>query len=124
MAHFFGEGTTGIDCARNVVKNDIIGLDTVMEGTVFEIDLPHALDACAFGPVGSPSRLPGTAIDPDGADVIMERYRFVDVGNRDVSVDKDTFRLVTGLRGNFGAWDFDVSRALGSALTRAPREFA
>lgn len=61
-----------------------------------------------FGPVGSPNRLPGTTIAPDGADVIMERYRFVDVGNRDVSVDKDTYRIVTGLRGNFGAWDFDT----------------
>ena len=70
-----------------------------------------------FGPVGSPSRLPGTAIDPDGADVIMERYRFVDVGNRDVSVDKDTFRLVTGLRGNFGAWDFDTGLLYSEADT-------
>ncbi|TXC73755.1 TonB-dependent receptor [Sphingorhabdus soli] len=61
-----------------------------------------------FGPVGSPNRLPGTTIPASGADVIMERYRFVDVGNRDVSVDKDTYRLVGGLRGNFGAWDYDT----------------
>jgi outer membrane receptor protein involved in Fe transport len=61
-----------------------------------------------FGPVGSPNRLPGTTIADGGADVIMERYRFVDVGSRDVSVDKDTYRLVGGLRGNFGSWDFDT----------------
>ncbi|MGQ7830131.1 TonB-dependent receptor domain-containing protein [Altererythrobacter sp. Z27] len=61
-----------------------------------------------FGPTGSPNRLPGTTIAAGGADIIMERYRFVDVGNRDVSVDKDTYRLVAGLRGNFGAWDFDT----------------
>ncbi len=66
-----------------------------------------------FGPVTrngqpNPERLPGTTIAAGGADVIMERYRFVDVGNRDVSVDKDTYRLVAGLRGNFGAWDFDT----------------
>ncbi|MXP45335.1 TonB-dependent receptor domain-containing protein [Allopontixanthobacter sediminis] len=61
-----------------------------------------------FGPVGSPNRLPGTTIAAGGADLIMERYRFVDVGNRDVSVDKDNFRLVGGLRGDFGAWDFDA----------------
>ncbi|VVT00406.1 TonB-dependent receptor domain-containing protein [Erythrobacter sp. EC-HK427] len=61
-----------------------------------------------FGPTGSPNRLPGTTIASSGADVIMERYRFVDVGNRDVSVDKDTYRLVAGLRGNFGEWDFDT----------------
>lgn len=67
-----------------------------------------------FGPVtladGSPNpnRLPGTTIAADGADIIMERYRFVDVGNRDVTVDKDTYRLVAGLRGNLGSWDFDT----------------
>ena len=63
-----------------------------------------------FGPVGSPNRLtdPRITIAAGGADLIMERYRFVDVGNRDVTVDKDTYRLVAGLRGNFGAWDFDT----------------
>ena len=66
-----------------------------------------------FGPTTrngqpNPERLPGTTIAAGGADVIMERYRFVDVGNRDVTVDKDTYRIVAGLRGNFGAWDFDT----------------
>lgn len=66
-----------------------------------------------FGPttlagVPNPNRLPGTTIPATGADVIMERYRFVDAGNRGVFVDKDSFRLVGGLRGNFGAWDFDT----------------
>jgi iron complex outermembrane recepter protein len=66
-----------------------------------------------FGPTTrngqpNPQRLPGTTIPSTGADVIMERYRFVDVGNRDISVDKDTYRLVGGLRGNFGDWDFDT----------------
>ncbi len=63
-----------------------------------------------FGPVGSPNRLtdPGITIAAGGADIIMERYRFVDVGNRDVTVDKDTYRLVGGLRGSLGAWEFDT----------------
>ncbi|MCF8472153.1 MAG: TonB-dependent receptor [Sphingomonadaceae bacterium] len=67
-----------------------------------------------FGPttlVGggtNPNRLPGTTIPTTGADVIMERYRFVDAGNRGVFVDKDAYRLVGGLRGNFGAWEFDT----------------
>lgn len=61
-----------------------------------------------FGPTGSPNRLPGTTIAAGGVDVIMERYRFVDVGTRDVTVDKDSFRLVTGLRGGLGVWDFDT----------------
>ena len=67
-----------------------------------------------FGPVtfpgggANPNRVPGTTIPAAGADIIMERYRFVDVGNRTVDVDKDSFRLVAGLRGNFGDWDFDT----------------
>jgi iron complex outermembrane receptor protein len=66
-----------------------------------------------FGPTTrngqpNPQRLPGTTIAAEGADIIMERYRFVDAGNRDVFVDKDSFRLVAGLKGNFGAWNFDT----------------
>ncbi len=67
-----------------------------------------------FGPTtlagggANPNRLPGTTIPATGVDLIMERYRFVDAGNRDVLVDKDSYRLVAGLRGNFGAWDFDT----------------
>jgi iron complex outermembrane recepter protein len=66
-----------------------------------------------FGPttvsgVANPNRLPGTTIPSTGADVIMERYRFVDAGNRGVFVDKDAYRLVGGLRGNLGAWEFDT----------------
>lgn len=67
-----------------------------------------------FGPVtfpngtANPNRLPGTTIPTAGADIIMERYRFVDAGNRDVFVDKDSFRLVGGLRGSLGAWEFDT----------------
>lgn len=67
-----------------------------------------------FGPVtfpggaANPNRLPGTTISANGADIIMERYRFVDAGNRTVDVDKDSYRFVAGLRGNFGAWDFDT----------------
>jgi len=67
-----------------------------------------------FGPTtlpgggANPNRLPGTTIPATGADVIMERYRFVDAGNRGVFVDKDSYRLVGGLRGNIGGWEFDT----------------
>lgn len=75
-----------------------------------------------FGPIGSPKRLPGTTIAAGGADVIMERMRFVDVGTRDVSVNKDSYRLVAGFKGNFGEWDFDTgfvySQANSTDLTR------
>jgi len=67
-----------------------------------------------FGPVtfpggaANPNRRPGLTVPAGGADVIMERYRFVDAGNRTVDVDKNSYRLVAGLKGNFGNWDFDT----------------
>ncbi len=66
-----------------------------------------------FGPTTvagapNPRRLPGTTISASGADLIMERYRFVDAGNRGVFVDKDSYRFVGGLRGKLGTWDFDT----------------
>jgi len=76
-----------------------------------------------FGPINfpdntpNPNRLPGTTIAAGGADVIMERLRFVDFGNRTISVDKDSYRLVTGLRGNIGAWDFDTGFVYSEANT-------
>ena len=80
-----------------------------------------------FGPtlrngVANPNRLPGTTIPAVGADIIMERMRFIDVGTRDVSVNKDSYRLVAGFKGNFGEWDFDTgfvySQANSTDLTR------
>ncbi|WP_066533173.1 TonB-dependent receptor domain-containing protein [Erythrobacter sp. CCH5-A1] len=76
-----------------------------------------------FGPVtfpggaANPNRIPGTTIPTTGADVIMERYRFVDAGNRQVNVDKDSYRLVAGLKGNFGSWDFDTGFVYSEART-------
>ncbi len=76
-----------------------------------------------FGPVtfpngaANPNRISGTTIPTTGADVIMERYRFVDAGNRSVSVDKDSYRLVAGLKGNFGSWDFDTGFVYSEAKT-------
>lgn len=67
-----------------------------------------------FGPVtfpggaANPNRVPGITVPVGGADVIMERYRFVDAGNRTVDVDKNSYRFVAGLKGNFGTWDFDT----------------
>ncbi|WP_293703121.1 MULTISPECIES: TonB-dependent receptor domain-containing protein [unclassified Sphingopyxis] len=75
-----------------------------------------------FGPTTrngqpNPQRLPGTTIAAEGADLIMERYRFVDVGNRIIDVEKESYRLVAGLRGNFGAWDFDTGFVYSEADT-------
>lgn len=105
-------------------------IEVYFEGSYYRSENRRSIDASAilsavplgisrnayynpFGPAlrdgqPNPERLAGTTIPASGVDVIMERYRFVDAGNRDVTVDKDTYRLVGGLRGNFGAWDFDT----------------
>lgn len=77
--------------------------------------VPVGIAATAYwnpvGPLGSANRaanLSATQL-PNGANVIMERYRFADVGNRNISVDKDVYRFVGGLKGNFGSWDFDTA---------------
>ncbi|MEZ5697150.1 MAG: TonB-dependent receptor [Sphingomonadaceae bacterium] len=61
-----------------------------------------------FGPVGSPNRLAGTTISASGADVIMERMRYVDVGPRRIENTKESWRFVGGFKGSLGSWDFDT----------------
>ena len=56
----------------------------------------------------NPNRLPGITIPAGGADVDIERYRLVDFGPRQVSVDKDTYRIFAGFDGQLGSWDFDT----------------
>lgn len=114
-------------------------LEAYFEGSYYRSESERFLDASAilsavpvgisrnafynpFGPTTrngqpNPLRLAGTTIPSTGADLIMERYRFVDAGNRIVDVEKDSYRLVTGLRGNLGAWDFDTGFLYSEAKT-------
>lgn len=63
-----------------------------------------------FGPCGSPNRLPESVIGADvpcsGLELEIDNYRYAQVP-RIVDVDGHTYRLVTGLRGNFGNWDWE-----------------
>lgn len=114
-------------------------LEAYFEGSYYRSESERFLDASAilsavpvgisrnafynpFGPTlrngqPNPQRLPGTTIASTGSDLIMERYRFVDAGNRIVDVEKDSYRLVAGLRGNLGAWDFDTGFLYSEADT-------
>ena len=73
-----------------------------------------------WNPLGATTLLNGAAnpnrltdgidgVNADGRDLIMERYRVIDAGPRIGSVTKNDFRLVGGLQGEFGAWDFDTA---------------
>lgn len=59
----------------------------------------------------------GPNVTAAGRDLLMEDYRFVDVGPRRGTVTKDTFRLVTGLKGDMSGWDYDTGIVYSKANT-------
>ncbi|MEP2103245.1 MAG: TonB-dependent receptor [Parasphingorhabdus sp.] len=68
----------------------------------------------------NPNRLPAAlipGIGAGGADVQLEDYRPVDIGQRNISVNKDTFRIVAGLEGDLWGWDFDTGFVYSEAKT-------
>lgn len=79
-----------------------------------------------FGPVTfsdgtpNPNRLPGLTNVPDeGLPVFTDagRYRFVDVGFRDIEVRNSQWRALIGARGEFGSsgWDWDSALLYNAA---------
>ena len=73
-----------------------------------------------FGPIGSPNRLPdsiiGTDVPAEGLELRMDFYRFAEVP-RIVNNDADAYRLLYGLRGSAGDWDWE-SAVVYSEATR------
>ncbi len=64
----------------------------------------------------SPTRIRGVAFaashptNPTGQDIFLQRKRLAETGNRDFFQETNTFRMVAGLRGEFGdAWNWDVA---------------
>ncbi|MDJ0758240.1 MAG: TonB-dependent receptor [Woeseiaceae bacterium] len=73
-----------------------------------------------LGPVGSPNRLPdaiiGTDVPAEGYELNMDLYRFEEFP-RVVNNDGDSYRLLAGLRGTAGDWDWE-SAVVYSEATR------
>ena len=65
-----------------------------------------------LGPCGSPNRLPESVIGDDvpcsGLELEIDNYRFAELP-RSVSVDGTVFRVLQGLRGERGNWDWDTA---------------
>ena len=63
-----------------------------------------------LGPVDSPNRLPASLIGDDvpsgGQALIIDNYRFTEVP-RIVENNGDTYRVLHGLRGQWGEWDWE-----------------
>ena len=59
----------------------------------------------------------GSGVTDEGRALLMEDYRFIDAGPRRGYVDKDTYRIVVGLRGDLWGWDFDTGFLYSQANT-------
>lgn len=63
-----------------------------------------------LGPCGSPNRLPDSVVGTDlpctGVALAIDNYRYTQVP-RVVDVEGETFRIVSGLRGTWEAWDWE-----------------
>lgn len=76
----------------------------------------HRIGAANFynplGPCGSPNRLPdsiiGTDVPCEGLDVRLDNYRFID-SPRFIDVERESYRLLAGLRGSGGDWDWETA---------------
>jgi iron complex outermembrane receptor protein len=67
-----------------------------------------------FGPITSPNRLAGlnpADVPNEGLDVLLQNWRPTDLGPRFISTESTTFRVLGGLRGQFGNWDWETAIA-------------
>ena len=92
--------------------------------------VPLGIEATAFwNPLGAstladgspnPNRIDnglGAGVTDAGRALLQEDYRFIDAGPRLGSVTKDEYRLVLGMRGNIGDWDYDTGVLYAQANT-------
>lgn len=82
-----------------------------------DIEVPASNYYNPFGPVGSPNRVTGYAGPAQGINVLLESYRPVDAGPRRVEVENLSTRLLAGLRGDIGAWDWESALLYTEANT-------
>lgn len=73
-----------------------------------------------FGPTTSPNRLPGlntTDVPAGGREVLIQNWRPTDLGPRFISTETRTYRVLAGLRGDFGNWNAEGAIALSGNWT-------
>lgn len=76
-----------------------------------------------FGPTiladgsANPNRIAGIDAPDEGYGVQVRRARMFDLGPRDINVEMDQFRILGGLSGTFGSWDWES--ALGYSESKA-----
>ncbi|WP_417318758.1 TonB-dependent receptor domain-containing protein [Emcibacter sp.] len=60
-----------------------------------------------FGPEGSPNRILDDGDYSEGLDVLIRRWRPIEMGPRIFETDMQTYRALAGLRGTLGSWDWE-----------------
>lgn len=63
-----------------------------------------------FGVAGNPNRLPGlnaNDVSAAGRDVLIQNWRPTDLGPRFIATETETYRVMAGLRGSFGDWEWE-----------------
>ncbi len=71
-----------------------------------------------FGPVGSPNRLPGLNVPAGGIPVTITAYAPFETGPRAVDVRNDQYRLLAGLRGEIGRWNWETAAVYSEARVK------
>ncbi len=74
-----------------------------------------------LGAVGSPNRIPGlrtTDVPTQGLDVLVQNWRPTELGPREIRVITDTYRILGGLRGNWGEWGWEGALGHSGNSTR------
>lgn len=63
-----------------------------------------------FGAVGNPNRIDGLNNTPnEGLDILIRRWRPVEMGPRIFEVDLNTYRVLGGVRGTWNSWDWETA---------------
>jgi iron complex outermembrane receptor protein len=86
------------------------------------------LSSAYYNPLGAttlldgspnPNRLDGlgSGVSDSGRDLLLENYRVIDAGPRNITVTKNTYRVVAGLKGDLWGWDFDTGFLYSQANT-------
>lgn len=89
--------------ADSIMQRSPIGLDQELG----DIVVPRTNYYNPLGPATSPNRLAGIDAPPSGLDVVIRRYRPLDMGARIVDVDNKTWRGLVSLSGRLGDWRWE-----------------
>jgi len=57
------------------------------------------------------------AFNPFGEDVLLRSYRAIDTGPRNIEVDDSSYRVLGGLKGVWGSWDWETAAFYTTAKT-------